>query len=94
MNAPVHHRNGGFQIRELHASKHLRGPHEKKPPVSRTRPRENQLWVASGWCGRVSDLLCTSPLHRPTCILQTESQNLSRSKFTLCRTRADLTDNV
>ena len=27
MNAPVHHRNGGFLIRELHASTHLR---EKK----------------------------------------------------------------
>ena len=29
MNAPVHHRNGGFQIRELHASAHPRGPHVK-----------------------------------------------------------------
>ena len=29
MNAPVHHRNGGFLIRELHASAHLRGPHVK-----------------------------------------------------------------
>ena len=38
--------------------------------------------------------LCTIPLHRPTCILQTESQNPGRGKFTLCRTRADLTDNV
>ena len=32
MNAPVHHRNGGFQIRELYASTHLRGPHVKKLP--------------------------------------------------------------
>ena len=48
-------------------------------PVSRTRPRENQVWVASGWCGRASDLLCTIPLHRPTCILQTESIDLSIS---------------
>ena len=29
MNAPVHHRNGGFQIRELCASTHPRGPHVK-----------------------------------------------------------------
>ena len=45
------------------------------PVSSQTRPRENQVWVANGWCKRVSDLLCTIPLHRPTCILQTESQN-------------------
>ena len=23
------------------------------------------MWVANGWCERVSDLLCTFPLHRP-----------------------------
>ena len=50
-------------------------------PSPPTRPRENQ---ACGWCELcrqlVSDLLlCTIPLHRPTCILQTESQNLSWS---------------
>ena len=27
-------------------------------------------------------------------LFEHKSQNLSRSKFTLCRTRADLTDNV
>ena len=38
------------------------------------------MWVANGWCERVSDLLCTIPLHRPTCILQTESQNLKEKE--------------
>jgi len=37
------------------------------------------VWVANGWCERVSDLLCTIPLHRPTCILQTESIDLAIS---------------
>ena len=36
MNAPVHHRNGGFLIRELHASAHLRGTHVLKTGVGGT----------------------------------------------------------
>ena len=58
-------------------------------------PPPNQVCAAVGWCERASDLLCTIPLtsanlhpRRPS------SQFSSQSEFTLCRTRADLTDNV
>ena len=76
---------------------HCWGGQIRWAPVSsqtRTRPRENQVWVANGWCERVSDLLCTIPLHRPTCILQTESRvpKSEPEQVHPLQDRADLTE--
>ena len=68
------------------------------PPSS---PRENQVWVANGWCERVSVLLCTIPLASGTTVLSANlhpaDESSSWSKFTQnnhYRTRSDLTENT